>query len=634
MAKGKFSQPRSPRREDRELDLAFQELNGQPVDPTPQATPVAAPNPSIEKNKKIVLISLCCVALVILVGLIATVSFLASSNDDDGLILNNVTVAGVNLGGLTPQQAAAELHKVTDWTYTSEDMVIEMPGGTLKLSPKDTGVHLDVDAAVQAAYDYGRVGTREERNAARAKSLVSVHHIALLPYLNLDTDYIRQTLDSFGKAFNSEFMESSVNFEGEKPSLAGELFDENAPCQTLLLNPGKPGRSMDIDKLYNQVLDAYSFNTFLVKAEESAPAKLPQPLDLDALFEEYCSAPVDAAMDMETFEVTAETYGYSFDLEKAKKLLEEAAPGAVIGIPMEYVVPEITAEKLQELLFRDVLGSYETEHTNDANRNNNLELACKALHNYVLNPGDIFDYNKVLGERTEEAGYKPAGAYNGGQTVAELGGGICQVSSTLYYCTLVADLEIVTRRPHSFVSSYMPMGMDATVSWGGPDFRFKNNTNYPIRIEAEVSGGYVRIKLLGTDEKDYYIKMEYEVIDHVSPDTIYEEYEPNNSKGYKDGQVIQHPYTGYSVKTYKCKYDKETDELISRDYDTYSTYQKRDKIVVKIVTAETTPPETEAPTETPTEPTETPTEAPTEAPTETPTAAPTEAPTEAPSAEG
>ena len=109
MAKGKFSQPRSPRREDRELDLAFQELSGKPVDPTPQATPVAAPNPSIEKNKKIVLISLCCVALVILVGLIATVSFLASSNDDDGLILNNVTVAGVNLGGLTPQQAAAEL---------------------------------------------------------------------------------------------------------------------------------------------------------------------------------------------------------------------------------------------------------------------------------------------------------------------------------------------------------------------------------------------------------------------------------------------------------------------------------------------------------------------------------------------
>ena len=181
-----------------------------------------------------------------------------------------------------------------------------------------------------------------------------------------------------------------------------------------------------------------------------------------------------------------------------------------------------------------------------------------------------------------------------GKTVQTLGGGVCQVSSTIYYCCLIADLEIVNRLPHSYVSSYMPMGMDATVSWGGPEFTFKNNTNYPLRIETWVADGYVHCKLIGTDEKDYYIVMEYEVTGSSSPDTVYEEYPEDNKEGYKDGEVIQTAYRGYWVNTYKCKYDKETDELISRDFDRQSVYKKRDKIIAKIV-RETEPPATEAP---------------------------------------
>jgi len=140
----------------------------------------------------------------------------------------------------------------------------------------------------------------------------------------------------------------------------------------------------------------------------------------------------------------------------------------------------------------------------------------------------------------------------------------------------------------------MDMGMDATVNWGGPHFTFKNNTNYPIRIETWVADGYVHCRLVGTDEKDYYIKMEYEIIDSVSATTVYEEYPENNPEGYRDGQVIQTAYKGYWVNTYKNKYDKETDELIVREFDRMSSYKKRDKIVVKIIQ---TPPPTEAPAE-------------------------------------
>ena len=149
------------------------------------------------------------------------------------------------------------------------------------------------------------------------------------------------------------------------------------------------------------------------------------------------------------------------------------------------------------------------------------------------------------------------------------------------------------------------MGMDATVSWGGPEFTFKNSTNYPIRIETWVADGYVHCKLVGTDEKPYYIEMEYEVLGSEAPETVYEEYAPDNSEGYRDGEVIQSSYKGYTVRTYKLKYDKETKELISRDVDRVSKYKKRDKVIAKIIYP--TEPPTEPPAPKPTDPPATPT---------------------------
>ena len=167
----------------------------------------------------------------------------------------------------------------------------------------------------------------------------------------------------------------------------------------------------------------------------------------------------------------------------------------------------------------------------------------------------------------------------------------------------------------------MDPGTDATVSWGGPEFSFRNTTNYPIRIEAEVSDGYVKVQLLGTDEKDYYIEIEYEILSYKSYETVYEEYAPDNSEGYEDGEVIQTPYTGCNVQTYKCKYDKETKKLISREKDQYSSYKSRDQIIAK-VTEETEPP---------TEPDST--NPPSDEPTDPPAADPTDPPVDNPPAD-
>ena len=623
MASGKFSKPRISKKEDQELEQAFRQVTGAKVSTASKydnSTEPVADDAGIDRNKKIVAIALCTVAIALLVFIFVAIgAVLNDGTQDNGLILNNVSIGGVDVGGMTPKQAADALHRATDLTFSVEDMVIQLPDTTIRLSPQDTGAKLNVDAAVEAAYNYGRVGTEAEKQQAKAQTLVGVHNIALLPYLELNTAYIRQVLNDYSATLDSSYSPSTYVLEGEKPVLEGELFDENAPCQTLVLTTGTPGKHLEMEDVYNDILDAYSFNQFFVTVESLSTSDLPKDLNLDAIFEEYCTEPVDAVMNMETFEVTYELYGYTFDLEAAREKLATAGYGQTIEIPMTYLIPEVLGKDLAEMLYRDVLGSCQTPHTSDANRNTNLKLACKAINGYVLYPGDVFDYNKIVGQRTEAAGYKPAGAYANGETVEEVGGGICQVSSTLYYSALIADLDIVTRKNHSYLSSYIDPGMDATVSWGGPEFRFRNSTNYPVRVVAEVSGGYVKIQLVGTDEKDYYVEMKYKFTATEKFDTVTKEYEFDNEEGYKDGDIVQAGVDGKTVKTYKCKYDKKTGKLLSETLEATSTYKRRDQVVA-VVKPEPTEPSTEAPTEAPTEePTEAPTEAPTEPSTEEPT---------------
>ena len=171
------------------------------------------------------------------------------------------------------------------------------------------------------------------------------------------------------------------------------------------------------------------------------------------------------------------------------------------------------------------------------------------------------------------------------------GGGICQVSSSLYYCVMHADLEVVLREEHGYVSSYVPMGMDATVSWGTLDFQFRNNMDYPVKIEASANRGSVTVSIYGTDERDYYVDIEYVVTGTDPYETIYKDYPADNEEGYKDGEEIVSPYTGYTAVTYRCKYKKDTKELISRDFEAKSVYGKRDKVVCRIkdAPAPTTP---------------------------------------------
>jgi len=661
MAQGKFSHPRPHRDEERQIEQAFRQVTGQeparpihsafPQDIPPQDTD--APDirdllpeeelPSEEaalfrgeapfdrgetfdgdggaferksdpdapaksgpaqwldramdvfyQNKKMVLTLLCAAALVLIVSVVAI--FLATNADPyDGKILDNVFIAGVDVGGMNKSQAVNAVKQATSQTYAVQDMVVQIGTATLRLSPGDTGVSLDVKAAVDAAYAYGRTGTKAEQERAYTASRTEPHTIALTPYLELDKDYIRQTLTSYAGDSGNTLVQTTYGLEGEEPELQTDKFREDAPTQTLVVTMGTPGIGFDANSVYDQVLEAYGQHQFLVTVENVRTVKEPDPLDLNAIYDEYYIAPVDATVDLQTYKVLPGSYGYEFDLTSARKLLDGAEYGAVIRIPMRYIQPEILDDNA---LFRDVLGEYQTKHTSNENRNTNLRLACQALDGLILNPGETFSYNNTLGERTAAKGYKPAPAYSGIETVDSIGGGICQGSSTLYYCALLADLDIVSRINHGFVPSYIPYGLDATVSWGSPDFQFRNNTNFPIKLQAEVSGGYVRMKILGTEERNYYVKMEYQITATQEPEIEYQDFDADNAQGYKDGDVIREGTTGYTVKTYMLKYDRQTNALISRDFEANSQY----KMVSRIVARVAPPVETTEATEPPTDP--------------------------------
>ena len=576
------------------------------------------------ENRKVLLVSVCTLLLIALLGTIAFVFLSSAADPYDGRILNNVTIAGINVGGMTRGEAEERIENTFSASYKDTPMVVVLPDDTLHLAPADTGARLDVSAVVKEAYNYGRTGTEAEQEAAYHASLTGNHVIGLLPYLNLDEDYIRGELELYASQFGSTLSQPTYKLEGAAPALDAENFDMDAPCQTLVITMGTPGLGLDINQLFNDILDAYSFHRFQVEVKEIAPEAIPEAPDLDAIYEEFYIEPVNATVDMQKYEPIPGSFGYGFDLELAKKMVSEANYGDMIQIPMIYLEPEIMED---EVFFRDVLGECQTPHTTNEKRNVNLGIACKALDGLVLNPGEEFSFNEALGERTADKGYQAAPTYSGVKVIDSLGGGICQVSSTLYWCTLLADLEIVFRVNHGMPVTYMDLGLDATVSWGYPDYQFKNNTNFPIKIQAEVSDGYVKMKILGTDERDYYVKMEAQIVSVEYPETVYEEHGPD--EGYYDGEVLQSPSTGYIAKSYKCKYDKETDELISRDFEVRSQYKTVDKVVVKIVDSEKDKPtEDTKPTET-TKPTEATKPAETTQPTEATKPAETTQPSEA-----
>lgn len=531
------------------------------------------------------IISLFVIAAVLLVAIIIAISNMFSVPEDDGLILNNVYAAGVNLGGKTPEQAKQALQAETDYTYTKFDMTVTVLDTVVTLTPAKTGAELDVNAVVQAAYNYGRTGTPADYQKAKQQAMISSYHIPIIEYLNLDLAYIQEVVDNLGTTYSSMLTRPTEKIEGTKPDLNmdNSLINTETVYQTLYITLGTAEYGLDTDLLYDQILEAYNSNIFQVEGQCSVV--LPESVDAQALYNKYCTAPVDAQLDPDTYEVTPEVYGYGFKLEDLQVKLEAAKYGDKIEIPMTFIAPLNTEESLAGDLFKDVLATFTTSATTDKNLIVNLKLACRAIGDaLLLSVGDEFSFNDIIGDPAK-GGYKEVIANVGISTKEVIGGGLSQLSSALYYCALMSDLEIIERHAHTYAPDFIELGLDADVLYGSKDLIFRNTTDRPIRIETDIlEDGSVSITIWGTKKKDCTVEIIYEPINTYAPITLKQQMLLDNPGGYKAGDILVKPITGFDVNVYKVyQYSGENADLEPEQIlVSQSRYEKRNAVVVEI----------------------------------------------------
>ena len=568
-------------RERAEVDKAYRQVSGSSSPRRPTARQIAE-RKRAARNRKIAIISVCSVILVVLIGLIIGMIVYANRNTDDGRILDNVCAGGVNLGGMTVEEAKNVLHLATDSTFTQKDMVIKLPDTSIRLSPADTGARLDVDAVVQAAYNYGRTGTDAENKKAQQQSSTTIHTIALLPYLNLDLRHIQSTIEDFCNSYSSTMTQPSVMLRGDRPAFDPEYPDLPVTHQTMVITIGTPDYKLDANKVYDRVLDAYSLNELEIIYQAPTQTE-PQQLVAQKLFDEHCMAPEDAKLDDKTFEVTPEVYGYGFDVNAVQKLIDQAEYGQTIEVKLDFIEPDITAKDLTEDLFRDLLATYTCTLSGATDGwITNLQLACEAISGTVLKEEEVFSFNQLVGRLTADKGYQKAPGYRSGVETDILGAGVDQVASALYYCVLKSDLELLERHNNGYAVDYIGLGLDACITWGSQDLRFANNTSAPIRIVALAEGNSVTINIFGDDERKYDIEIRTEVVQKYEPETVYQVMDKDNIMGYEDGKVLVSGITGYDVEVYMVKLHKQTGSQVSKTLVNTSNYSKRDQKVVQI----------------------------------------------------
>lgn len=503
----------------------------------------------------------------LLLGTVAGLCLYAGSYDK---IFPGVTVGPVDLGGQDVEKAqgilSARMDELTD-PYT---ITITADGKELgQYTPSQLGGYTNAEELAAQAYAVGRASGPLGFFAggfSMVKGLLGVT-TELSPAIQYDEKDLEAAVADIAGEFDLEPLDGTW-----------ELTREG-----LFATKHQDGRALDREALAAAITESTGGEI------EASWSTLPaQPLDLDAMAAELSTEASPARYDIETGQIVDGEVGVILDVEAARLAMDSALNGETVKLPAEVTFPTVTAEELEEVLFRDLLSTCTTKVSGTSTRKNNVKLSGEAVNGTILNDGDIFDYNQVVGKRTEERGYGPAPSYINGETVDSIGGGICQTSSTIYLASLLANLEIVERYAHRYYPSYITMGMDATVSWGGPEFRFKNNTGYPIRIDVSYANSEITVSIYGTKTDDTYVKMTREVLSSTGYETEYIETEdlPWGTQKQK-----QSGYTGYEVISYRNIYDGDGN-LISSNVEAKSSYKSRNEIILVGIAGR---PETEDP---------------------------------------
>lgn len=434
-------------------------------------------------------------------------------------IVSGVSIKGVDVSNMSKSDAKYKLDNYLSEVLPQE---IKVKHGDFEatLSTSQIAVEFDTKSATNQAFSIGRQGNIFENDFYVLSSMFGKTDINL--NLKLDTDQLSKNLDEMSAQLPDKVTDSSY------------YIDEN----NLIVTPGKTGNVVDVETSIQNIKDAIlSLSDLDQPIELAVKTQEPEKIDIEKVHTEIYKEPKDAYYTQDPFTVYPSENGLDFkvSIEEANNILGDQTADEYT-IPLKVLYPNVTTNMIGSEAFPDLLSSFSTKYSVRATaRTTNLKLAASKINGTVLMPGETFSYNKVVGARTIAAGYKEAPIYVSGEVVDGLGGGICQITSTLYNAVVYANLDIVERTNHQFVPSYVTASRDATVVYGSLDFKFKNNRNYPIKINCSVSGGIANFQIFGLKQDDDY---DVEISSYETGRTATAIYSEAYKILKKDGKVV------------------------------------------------------------------------------------------------
>ena len=509
-----------------------------------------------KEKKKVKKATISVVALIVAILIFSTI--FALLNLSNPRIIKNVYINNIPVENLLVTEAEGKLNKIYQDDY-DKDITLKLNDFEYKIRPKQIEFKPEIEKTVKDAYNFGR-----------NKNIFKNNYDILGQYFKLKK--IPMT-SNFNKELYDGVLKdliSKIPGQVKQPSY-------NIEDKTLFVYPGEEGLVLDNEKIKNKIIERFEGKTEENVIEIPVSKVAPNKIDIEQIYNEVKKDPVDASYNKETKEVTIEENGIDFDisLDEAKKIFLENKDE--YQIPLKIIPPKITLNDLDLPIFDNTISTYSTTYNAGlAGRTKNLKLAASKLNGLILKPGETFSYNRVVGKRTIAAGYQNAAIFSGGKVVDDVGGGICQISSTLYGAVLNANLQVIERTNHGMQTSYSKPGIDATVYYGSLDFKFKNNRNVPIKLYASVGGGKVIISIKGENPEGEKANISTEIL-RVIPRKLIVKEDPNMEIGKE--VVQQGGADGKEVRTYKQVVKNGSSKgrtIVSTDI-----YNPSDRIVVK-----------------------------------------------------
>lgn len=482
------------------------------------------------KKSSCIVIVLILFCLIFLIGIFSTI--FAFLNIGSTKIISGISINGIDVSRLTSKEATEKVSTILSEQLNTALNLQYVDYSSTLIPSQEIDASYDITTAVEKAYMLGRSDNIFKNNFE-------------IVYTYLAQNKIQMELQYSEEKLSSVVNNIALEIPGlvEQPS----YYIENTE---LIILPGKEGLKLLQDETKNLIIETINKTSVSSKLDLPVTQVSPDKIDIQKIYSEVHTEPKNAYLVQDPFEIFVGSAGTDFaiTLEEAQNLLQEDKEEYVI--PLKITEAEIGVEDLGDGIFVDTLSTYTSKYDeSNVNRSTNVKIAASKLNNVILLPGETFSYNQTVGERTISNGFKEASIYTSKGVEYGLGGGICQVSSTLYNAVLEANLGIVERKNHRYAVTYVPNGRDATVAYGSIDFKFKNTRKYPIKLVASAKNGICSISVKGIKEE---VEYNVTVTTKKLQTTPFETKFINDSSLAKGTQVVkQHGYYGYKYETYK-----------------------------------------------------------------------------------